>query len=110
MTATADANLPTFKGVRSFGGQSYVSLSAVGGVARQPVLGIPSEEPPPATNGWTFWQFRDPNPNNLLAFSAREPPLEDESVPAALGSGWPFPSTARLEWPHSDTARAVREW
>lgn len=92
MTAMAEASLPnliaagfvnaplelerTYKGVRltatieldgrvSFGGESCVSLSAAGGIARKWVLATPPDEPPPATNGWTFWQFRDPKTGNL---------------------------------------------
>lgn len=86
MTAMAEATLPnliaaglvktplelerTYKGVRltasiepdgrvSFGGESCVSLSAAGGIARKSVLATSPDEPPPATNGWVFWQFRD---------------------------------------------------
>ena len=86
MTAMAEATLPnlieagfvkvpldlerTYKGIRltasiepdgsvCFGGESCVSLSAAGGIARKSVLATPPDEPPPATNGWTFWQFRD---------------------------------------------------
>jgi predicted type IV restriction endonuclease len=92
MIAMAEATLPnlivagfvkaplelerTYKGVRltasiqpggtvSFGGESCVSLSAAGGIARKSVLATPPEEPPPATNGWIFWQFRDPKTGNL---------------------------------------------
>jgi predicted type IV restriction endonuclease len=66
----------TYKGVRltasiqpsgtvRFGGADCVTLSAAGGVARKSVLATPPTEPPPATNGWTFWQFRDPKTGNL---------------------------------------------
>jgi hypothetical protein len=92
MTAMAEATLPnliaagcvkaplelerTYKGVRlsasiqpdgrvSFGGETGLTLSAAGGIARKSVLGTSTHEPPPATNGWTFWQFRDPNTGNL---------------------------------------------
>jgi predicted type IV restriction endonuclease len=92
MTAMAGARLPnliaagfvkaplelerTYKGVRLtasiqsggtvlFGGETCVTLSAAGGVARKSVLTTGPEEPPPATNGWIFWQFRDPKSGNL---------------------------------------------
>jgi hypothetical protein len=92
MTAMAEATLPnliaagfvnaplelerTYKGVRltatidldgrvSFGGESCVSLSAAGGIARKSVLATPPDEPPPATNGWIFWQYRDPKTGAL---------------------------------------------
>jgi predicted type IV restriction endonuclease len=92
MTAMAEATLPnliaagfvkaplelerTYKGVRliasiqpsgtvSFGGETCATLSAAGGVARKSVLGTSPQEPPPATNGWTFWLFRDPKTGNL---------------------------------------------
>jgi hypothetical protein len=92
MTAMAEATLPnliaagfvkaplelerTYKGVRltasirpdgqvTFGNESCVSLSAAGGIARKSVLGTSPKEQPPATNGWTFWQFRDPKTGDL---------------------------------------------
>jgi predicted type IV restriction endonuclease len=92
MAAMAEASLPnlisagllktplelerTYKGVRliasispngtiSFGGETCATLSAAGGVARKSVLNTSPQEPPPATNGWTFWQFRDPKTGNL---------------------------------------------
>ena len=66
----------TYKGVRltasiqpsgtvSFGGETCITLSAAGGVARKSVLRTSPQEPPPATNGWTFWQIRDPKDGNL---------------------------------------------
>ena len=66
----------TYKGVRltasvsasgtvCFGGEDCLTLSAAGGVARKSVLATPPNEPAPATNGWTFWQFRDPKSGNL---------------------------------------------
>jgi hypothetical protein len=66
----------TYKGVRltasiqpsgtvRFSGANCGTLSAAGGVARKSVLATPPTEPPPATNGWTFWQFRDPKTGNL---------------------------------------------
>jgi hypothetical protein len=92
MTALAEATLPnliaagfvkaplelerTYKGVRlnaslqpdgrvSVGGETGLTLSAAGGMARKSVLATPPSDPPPATNGWTFWQFRDPKTGNL---------------------------------------------
>jgi predicted type IV restriction endonuclease len=66
----------TYKGVRvtasiqpsgtvCFDGKDCVTLSAAGGVARKSVLATSPSDPPPATNGWTFWQFRDPKSGNL---------------------------------------------
>jgi len=92
MTAMAEATLPdliatgfvkaplelerTYKGVRLTasvqpdgtvlcGGETCETLSAAGGVARKSVLATPPSDPPPATNGWTFWHFRDPKSGNL---------------------------------------------
>jgi len=92
MTAMAEATLPnliangfvkaplelerTYKGVRltasiqpsgtvSFGGEPSLTLSAAGGIARKSVLGTSPRERPPATNGWTFWLFRDPKTGSL---------------------------------------------
>jgi hypothetical protein len=42
-----------------------VTLSAAGGLGRKSVLATPQSEPAPATNGWTFWRFRDPKTGNL---------------------------------------------
>lgn len=91
-TAMAEATLPdliaagfvkaplelerTYKGARltasiqpsgtvRFGDADCATLSAAGGVARKSILATPPTEPPPATNGWTFWQFRDPKTGNL---------------------------------------------
>jgi hypothetical protein len=47
-------------GTVAFGGDSYDSLSTAGGMARKSVIGAPKGRPYPQTNGWTFWQFRDP--------------------------------------------------
>ncbi len=66
----------TYKGVRltasiqpggtvSFDGERCATLSAAGGVARKSVLGTSPHEPPPATNGWIFWQFQDPKTGTL---------------------------------------------
>ena len=44
----------------SFDGQSYDSLSTAGGMARKSVVGAPEGRPYRQTNGWTFWQYRDP--------------------------------------------------
>jgi hypothetical protein len=52
-------------GTVRFGGADCVTLSAAGAVARKSVLSTPPSEPPPATNGWTFWQFRDSKTGNL---------------------------------------------
>ena len=49
----------------AFGGQSYDSLSTAGGMARKTVIGSPEGRPYPQTNGWTFWQFRDPTTGDL---------------------------------------------
>ena len=92
MTAMAEATLPdliatgfvkaplelerTYKGVRLTasvqpdgtvlcGGETCETLSAAGGVARKSVLATPPSDPPPETNGWIFWQFRDPKTGNL---------------------------------------------
>jgi hypothetical protein len=34
-------------------------------MARKSVIGTPEGRPYPQTNGWTFWQFRDPKSGNL---------------------------------------------
>ena len=52
-------------GTVSFGGQPYDSLSTAGGMARKSVVGAPEGRPYPQTNGWTFWQYRDPKTDNL---------------------------------------------
>jgi predicted type IV restriction endonuclease len=92
MTAMAEATLPnlvaaglvkpplelerTYKGVRltasiqpngtvSFGSRTSLTLSAAGGIARKSVLGTSPQDPPPATNGWIFWQFRDSKTGKL---------------------------------------------
>ena len=92
MTAMADATLPsliaagfvkaplelerTYKGVKltatmeqggavTFGGASYDSLSTAGGMARKSVIGAPEGRPYPQTNGWIFWQFKDPKTGDL---------------------------------------------
>jgi len=51
-------------GTVSFGGESYDSLSTAGGMARKSVIGTRDGRPYPQTNGWTFWQFRDPKTGN----------------------------------------------
>lgn len=43
----------------SFDGKSYEAISTAAGMARAKVLGTPSSEKPPATNGWTFWLFKN---------------------------------------------------
>ena len=60
LTATVDAN-----GKVIFGGTAYGSPSAAGGAARGSVLGSPAGGPFPATDGWRFWQFRDPRTGAL---------------------------------------------
>jgi hypothetical protein len=52
-------------GTVSFGGRTSLTLSAAGGIARKSVLGTPPQDPPPATNGWIFWQFRDKKTGKL---------------------------------------------
>jgi RAMA domain-containing protein len=47
-------------GTVTFGDKSYDSLSTAGGMARKSVIGTKDNRPYPQTNGWTFWQFRDP--------------------------------------------------
>jgi hypothetical protein len=49
----------------AFGGQSYDSLSTAAGMARKSVIGATPGRPYPQTNGWTFWQFRDPKTGDL---------------------------------------------
>ena len=49
----------------SYEGQPYDSLSTAGGMARKSVVGAPEGRPYPQTNGWTFWQYRDPKTDNL---------------------------------------------
>jgi hypothetical protein len=34
-------------------------------MARKTVIGCPEGRPYPQTNGWTFWQFRDPTTGDL---------------------------------------------
>jgi hypothetical protein len=60
LTASIQSN-----GAVSFGKETSLTLSAAGGLARKSVLGTPPKEPPPATNGWTFWQFKDPKTGQL---------------------------------------------
>jgi Restriction Enzyme Adenine Methylase Associated len=52
-------------GTVSFGGGSYDSLSTAGGMARKSVIGVSAGRKYPQTNGWTFWQFRDPKTGEL---------------------------------------------
>jgi hypothetical protein len=52
-------------GTITFGGASYDSLSTAGGMARKSVIGAPKGRPYPQTNGWAFWQFRDPKTGEL---------------------------------------------
>jgi hypothetical protein len=66
----------TYKGVRldaiveadgrvRFTGESYDSLSTAAGMARKTVIGAPPGYAYPQTNGWIFWQFRDPATGQL---------------------------------------------
>lgn len=48
-----------------FAGQPYDTPSLAGGAARGSVVGSPLGGPYPATNGWRFWQFRDPGSGEL---------------------------------------------
>jgi len=51
-----------------FGGESYDSLSIAGGMARLSVIGTQSGlkyRQYPSTNGWTFWQYRNPKTGQL---------------------------------------------
>jgi Restriction Enzyme Adenine Methylase Associated/Type I restriction enzyme R protein N terminus (HSDR_N) len=61
LMATIDAN-----GSVVYAGTSHGSLSAAGGAAKASVNLTPSGEPFPATNGWTFWQYRDPGSSQLV--------------------------------------------
>jgi len=45
---------------------SFGSLSAAGGAAKAVVNATPPDDPAPATNGWTFWQYRDGGTEQLL--------------------------------------------
>jgi hypothetical protein len=45
-------------------GESYDSLSTAG-MARKSVIGVPPGRPYPQTNGWTFWQYLDPERKGL---------------------------------------------
>lgn len=71
----------TYKGVRltaliredgtvCFEGTLYDSLSVAGGMARKSVIGGPPGRPYPPTNGWTFWQIRDPQTGGLRGLDA----------------------------------------
>ena len=44
-----------------FEGVAYESLSLAGGMARKSVAGSPTGRAYPQTNGWTFWQYRQPD-------------------------------------------------
>ena len=46
-------------GTASFGGKNYEAISAAAGEARKTIVGTPPGKKYPATNGWTFWQFKD---------------------------------------------------
>jgi Restriction Enzyme Adenine Methylase Associated len=42
-----------------FDGQVYDSVSTAAGMARKSVVGAPTGQPFPQTNGWKFWQYAD---------------------------------------------------
>jgi len=46
--------------------EKYPSLSAAGGAARRPLFKGHLKGRFPATNGWTFWQVKDPLTNQLI--------------------------------------------
>jgi len=49
----------------SFAGTAYNSLSTAAGEARRSVSGDVFARRRPQTNGWTFWQYRDPDSGRL---------------------------------------------
>lgn len=54
----------------AFAGTSYESLSTAAGEARATVIGIPEGLKRPATNGWVFWRYRDPETGRLTEIDA----------------------------------------
>ena len=63
-----------------FAGESHESLSIAGGTARKSVSGAPADEPAPATNGWTFWQYRDSQTGALRPIAdLRQQHLRDDA-------------------------------
>lgn len=48
-----------------FDGESYDSLSTAAGMARKSVIGPRPGRKYPQTNGWTFWQYHDPQTGRL---------------------------------------------
>ncbi len=46
-------------------GKSYDSVSTAAAMARKAVLGLGPDERAPATNGWTFWQYRNESLGDL---------------------------------------------
>jgi predicted type IV restriction endonuclease len=48
-----------------FDGQAYDSLSTAAGMARKSVIGAPTGQPFPQTNGWRFWQYADEDNGRL---------------------------------------------
>ena len=48
-----------------FDGEPYDSLSFAAGMARKSVIGAPPGRKYPQTNGWSFWQYHDPNTGRL---------------------------------------------
>lgn len=47
-------------GMVVFDGEAFETPSAAGGVARKSIVGAPPGKPYPATNGWNFWRYLDP--------------------------------------------------
>jgi hypothetical protein len=60
LSATVDAS-----GFVVFEGKPHGSPSAAGGAAKGSVLGSPADSPMPATDGWWFWQYEDPETGSL---------------------------------------------
>ena len=60
LTATVDV-----QGAVVYDGQAYDSPSAAGGAAKGSVAGSPAGGPFPATDGWWFWQYEDPQTGDL---------------------------------------------
>jgi predicted type IV restriction endonuclease len=58
-------------GMIRFNGASYSSLSHAGGMVRNEVNGPPpGGQPYWATNGWTFWRYKDPTSGQLMPLSS----------------------------------------
>lgn len=52
-------------GTVAMNGSVFGSLSAAGGAAKATVTGAAADQPLPATDGWTFWQYRDGDTGTL---------------------------------------------